>query len=211
MVSRHAAASSFELAETEIQIVRGNVTHAHKVAALGELATGISHDFRNILQTVLSLLDMIDVRSNDPAEVRRLTNAALGASERGIAVINRILKFSHRTTSEAKPACLLSSLESATAMLVGTVGARMNVRIEPPSPDLWWSVIDPAEFELALINLGINARDAMPEGGQIRLSARNVTIPSAERRAPRTPVPNGRPAWLSTPPARRRLRGRHGR
>ena len=59
----------------------------------------------------------------------------------------------------------------------------MNVRVEPPSSDLWQAIIDPSELELALINLGINARDAMPGGGRIRLGARNVTIPLVDRRA----------------------------
>ncbi len=63
----------------------------------------------------------------------------------------------------------------------------MNVRIDPMSSDLWPVIIDPTEFELALINLGINARDAMPNGGHIRLGARNVTLPDVDRRAAQRP------------------------
>jgi signal transduction histidine kinase len=161
---------------------RGDRLHSQKMAALGELASGITHDFRNILQTVMSSLEIIESRANDPAEVRRLSASALRASERGISLTKRLLRFAHYEAAEARPACLLSSLESATETLSRTVEARMNVRVEPPSSDLWQAIIDPNELELALINLGMNARDAMPGGGHIRLGARNVTLPLVDRR-----------------------------
>jgi signal transduction histidine kinase len=159
-------------------------SHSQRMAALGELSSGITHDFRNILQTVISSLEIIESRANDPAEVRRLAASALRASERGIGVTRRLLAFSRRGAAEARGgACLLSSLKNATETLAPTIGTRMNVGIEPPLGDLWQAVIDPTEFELVIINLGINARDAMPDGGRIRFSARNVTIPAVERRA----------------------------
>ncbi len=163
----------------------GDLTHADRMAALGELASGITHDFRNILQTVISTLDLLEARSHDPVEVRRLTAAALRASDRGISLTKRVLTFSHYAATDVRPVCLTSSLESATETLARTVGTRVNVQVDPPPSDLWQAVLDPAEFELALINLGINARDAMPDGGRIRLGARNVTIPLIDRRAGR--------------------------
>jgi len=163
----------------------GDIQHARKMAALGELASGMTHDFRNILQTVISTLEIMETRAADPAEVRRLAASALRASERGIGLTRRILAFSRRGAADARPVCLASSLESAAETLARTVGARMNVGVEPPPCDLWPAIIDPTEFELALINLGINARDAMPDGGRIRLGARNVTLPKVDRRAPR--------------------------
>src|SRR3954449_3820032 len=179
--------------------------HAQKMAALGELASGITHDFRNILQTVIGNLDNIESRANDPAEVRRLTASALRAAERGISLTRRLLTFAHYKAVEARPICLLSSLESATETLTRTIEARMNVGVEPPASDLWPVIIDPSEFELALINLGINARDAMPGGGRIRVGAHNMTIPlieprtllwldhhqPADRRGPRLALPGG--------------------
>lgn len=158
-----------------------------KMAALGELASGITHDFRNILQTVISTLELIESRSDDAAEVRRIVASALCASERGIGLTNRLLAFSRCEAVEAKPARLLPSLEGVTETLARTVGAGMKVRLEAPPAGLWQAVINPTELELALINLGINARDAMPDGGSINLAARNVTIPQIERRATERP------------------------
>jgi signal transduction histidine kinase len=162
---------------------RGNLLHSEKMTALGELASGITHDFRNILQTVIATLDILESRSNDPAEVRRLVASALRTSERGVGLTQRLLSFSRGEAAVARPTCLLASLEGVTETLARTIEARMNVGMEPPPADLWPVVIDPIEFELALINLGLNARDAMPQGGRIRLSARNVTIPVIDRRA----------------------------
>jgi signal transduction histidine kinase len=165
-----------------------NLLHAQKMAALGELASGITHDFRNILQIVISTLDVIESRSGDPTEVRRLTASALRASERGIGLTKRLLKFSRFEAADPRPISLLVSLESAAETLARTIEARMNVEIEPLPAELWPVIIDPMEFELALINLGINARDAMPHGGRIRLGARNVTIPHVDRRVTQVPI-----------------------
>ena len=185
--------SSLTLAtELDRQDNSAHVLHSRKMAALGELASGITHDFRNILQTVISTLELIENRANDPAEVRRVAASALHASERGIGLANRLLAFCRHDATEARPACLLPSLESVTETLARTVGARTKVQFDPASADLWQAVIDPTELELALINLGINARDAMPDGGSIRLGARNVTIPQIERRAAERPVRHDR-------------------
>lgn len=171
--------------------------------ALGELASGITHDFRNILQTVISTLDLLETRFDDPAEARRLAASALRASERGISLTKRLLTFSHCTATEFRAACLISSMKSATETLARTVGTRVNVQVDPPPADLWQVVLDPSEFELVLINLGINARDAMPDGGRIRLAARNVTIPLVDRRLARLADPHNpadqRGARLSVP------------
>ncbi len=194
-----------QAAPTDRQGTVSDQLHSQKMAALGELASGITHDFRNVLQIVISTLDLIESRSNDPAEVRRLAAAALKASERGVGLTKRILRFARQETVEIRPACLVEFLENATETLARTFEAKINVGIDLPSLDLWEVAIDPTEFELALINLGINARDAMPKGGRIRLAARNVAIPFADRRAalpaikqdqtdrrgPRLPLPGG--------------------
>jgi signal transduction histidine kinase len=173
------------------QNARDDVLHIQKMVALGELATGITHDFRNILQTVISTLDILETRSNDPVEVRRLVASASRASERGIGLAKRLLRFSRYEATAPEPLGLLGSLESAAETLARTIGARTNVGVEPTPSDLWQVVVDPIEFELALINLGLNARDAMPNGGRIRVSARNVAIPRVDRRVCREPGTHG--------------------
>ena len=169
-------------AMADMQPDQSDSLHARKLAALGELASGISHDFRNILQTVMSTLELLECRADDPAEVRRLAAQALRASERGIGLSGRLLGFSRRGPTGARPVSLLASMETITETLARTVETRTNVRIKSPAGELWPVVIDPDEFELALINVALNARDAMPNGGRIELAARNVTIPMVDRR-----------------------------
>jgi signal transduction histidine kinase len=177
-----AAPGSPAFADVDCRDPANAIAQVRKMAALGELATGITHDFRNILQTVSAILEVMGSRSDDPAEVRRLAASALMASERGIGVTDRLMKFARASTQQIRPTCLLSSLESAADTLTQTLESKMRVTIEAPPCDLWQAVIDRTEFEVALINLGINARDAMPQGGRIRLAARNVTIPVVDRR-----------------------------
>jgi signal transduction histidine kinase len=87
------------------------------MAALGELASGITHDFRNSLQIVISTLELIESRSNDPAEVRRLAVSALRASERGAGLTKRLLAFSRCDTVEARSACLRARSEAKQPVL----------------------------------------------------------------------------------------------
>src|ERR1700689_1006012 len=87
----------------ECSSARDNLLHAEKMTALGELASGITHDFRNILQTIIATLDILESRSNDPAEVRRLVASALRTSERGVGLTLRLLRFSRGEAAVARP------------------------------------------------------------------------------------------------------------
>jgi signal transduction histidine kinase len=158
------------------------MAHARKMAALGELASGITHDFRNILQTVISTLELIETRRENPAEVRRLAESALRAADRGIGLTRRLLTFSRRGEADVKPVDVAPAIESVVDTLSRTLEASMKVSMEPSANAVWASAVDLTELELVLINLGINARDSMPGGGHIRLSARNINIPHVSRR-----------------------------
>jgi signal transduction histidine kinase len=162
------------------------MAHARRMAALGELASGITHDFQNVLQTVISTLELLETRHENPAEVKRLTESALRAADRGIGLTRRLLTFSRRGEADVKPVDLAPAIESVVDTLSRTLEARMKVSMEPSSREVWATAVDLAELELVLINLGINARDSMPGGGHIRLSARNINIPHVSRRRAET-------------------------
>src|ERR1700754_3430182 len=97
--------------------IQDDLLQLQKLAALGELAGGITHDFRNVLQTVLSTLELLEARCDDPAEVRRLTAGAMRAAERGIGLTKRILNFSRRQAAATDTVPLLPSLQTVTEML----------------------------------------------------------------------------------------------
>ncbi|MGE4048047.1 MAG: sensor histidine kinase, partial [Acetobacteraceae bacterium] len=119
---------------------------------------------------------------DDPEAVRRLLAQGLRITERGAKLANRILDLSRPGGGAVVAADLSPSLSDVAETLARTAGARIKLSVEPQSSDLWHAAIDPHEFSLALLNLGINARDALPDGGAIKFIAKNATLPSEERR-----------------------------
>jgi signal transduction histidine kinase len=152
------------------------------------MTSGAVHDFRNVLQTIASSLELIEQLSGDPDAVRRLAASALRASDRGTSLARRLLSVARQEEPTVATVDLLPSVTDVAETLTGTVGRNVKLEIETGG-GLWQAAIDPHEFELALINLGINARDAMPDGGSIRFRTRNVTLPAEDRRRPVAAAP----------------------
>lgn len=164
--------------------------HAHRMSAIGELTAGVAHDFKNVLQTLTSTLELLDRVAADPAAVRRIAATALRATDRGTGLAGRLLSFARQEEQHVSAVDVRDAVTDIAETLAGTVGMRVKLEVVHLSGHLWPAAIDLSEFELALINLGINARDAMPDGGSIRLFAKNVTLPNQERRQ-RTKAPPG--------------------
>jgi signal transduction histidine kinase/CheY-like chemotaxis protein len=151
------------------------LAHAQRMEGLGQLAGGIAHDFNNVLQAVVGGLDLIGKRADDPEAVRQLTRMAAEATERGVSITSRLLAFSRKSELIAGPVRTLGLLENLQEILESTLGTGITIRIEgtPDTPSL---MVDKAQLETVLINLAINARDAMPEGGSIVLAARSESV-----------------------------------
>ena len=149
---------------------QAQLAHAQRMEALGQLAGGIAHDFNNVLQAVTGGLSLIQRRSGDAEAVRRLSGMAADAAGRGAAITGRLLTFARRGELQAVPVQPVVLLEGLRAMLGPTLGANITVLVAVPAslPSL---LADRAQLETALVNLAINARDAMPHGGTLSLSA----------------------------------------
>jgi PAS domain S-box-containing protein len=149
---------------------------AHHMAALGKLSAGVAHEFNNILQAVVGGLECIASEPGNVARVSRFSRLALSATERGSVITSRLLAYAGGTAfhpERIEPALLLDALRD---VLAHSLGGRVCVclDLEPVLPPL---VVDKAELETAIINLATNARDAMPEGGTLTLSAYTETNP----------------------------------
>jgi PAS domain S-box-containing protein len=149
---------------------------AQKLEALGLLTGGVAHDFNNLLTVILGSLQMLATRL--PAadgRAARLLDAAVEGARRGAALTARLLAFARQQELAPRPldpGKLLASLRPMLAHLLGP-----TIRIEADLPkDLWNLRADPSQLELALLNIAANARDAMPDGGRLRLAARNATV-----------------------------------
>jgi signal transduction histidine kinase/ActR/RegA family two-component response regulator len=146
------------------------LAHAQRMEGLGQLAGGIAHDFNNVLQTVVGGLELIRKRADNPEVVRQIVRMATEATERGVSVTSRLLAFSRKSELTASPVRTLELLENLREILESTLATGVTIRIEATSdtPPL---MADKAQLETVLINLAVNARDAMPKGGSLVIAA----------------------------------------
>ncbi|QEO16988.1 ATP-binding protein [Acetobacter vaccinii] len=174
---------------------------AQKLRALGQLTAGIAHDFKNLLTVILGNLELA-AEHDQPEQVAQrqdYLSAAAHAGHRSEALTGQLLSFMRRQSGE--PGCLrLSDLFSFLGGLLGRViGPRIVVDCESVG-EVWPVRADPAQLESAVLNLAINARDAMPSGGRLRITARNVTF-SVNADLMSLPVEEGRAMRVVSDPA----------
>jgi PAS domain S-box-containing protein len=165
------------------QEAQARAAHGERLQALGQLAGGIAHDFNNILQAVMGALRLIERRTTDQSGIRRLTQLASGAVERGASITRRLLALGRRGELRAEPVDVFALLEGLHEILTHTLGASIKVRLRLEhglSPML----ADRGQLETVLVNLATNARDAMQDGGELILSADQETVVSGERPHP---------------------------
>lgn len=181
--SRAAAAEAGEALAMERAGLEARLRQSEKVAALGQLAAGVAHDFNNLLQTVVLNAEVLHNSAQPGSPVRRSARLILTASERGIALTRRMLAHARCDAGpppgQAGRIAVAAALRTVHDLLVGPLGAQYALRLEI-EPELPPGRGDPAEFESVMINLIINARDAMPSGGVIAVSVgRRVPGPGA--------------------------------
>ena len=155
---------------TEKRDLAAQLAQAQKVQALGQLAAGIAHDFNNILQVVSGAVALIEQRPGDVERTRRLARSAITAADRGMSITQRLLSFARRGELRAETIATADLVHGLCDVLTHTLGSAITVRarIRPGIAPL---IADRAQLETAMINLGINARDAMPNGGLLTISA----------------------------------------
>ena len=163
-------------AQEELQRVQQQLVASQKLEAVGQLSGGIAHDFNNLLMIVLGNLETAERNSRGLANSmnlqRALANAKRGA-QRAAALTSRLLAFSRRQALDPKPINLNIFLNGLQEFLQRTLGERVEVQTVG-SAGLWSIEADANQLESAIINLGINARDAMPDGGKLTVEAVNV-------------------------------------
>jgi PAS domain S-box-containing protein len=160
---------------TERKLLEMRLRQADKMQALGTLAGGIAHDFNNLLMAVLGSLDLASRRAPDDPRLNRLLQNATYAAERGASLTQRLLSFSRQRDLSLRAVNVNEVVNDMNDLLSRTLGG--VVRIDKKlSSNVWPAIVDPDQLELAILNLCINARDAMPDGGMISLSTRNTSV-----------------------------------
>ena len=160
---------------SEARNVAHQLQQAQKMDAVGQLTGGIAHDFNNLLGVVIGNLDAvledIDPQSRDGQAVTRALSGAL----HGADLTRRLLAFARDQPLEPKVFAINDMLPDVVAVLKRTLGASIAINLVP-SPDLWPAFADPSQVQDAVLNLAINARDAMPEGGVLTIETGNMTL-----------------------------------
>ena len=165
---------------TEKILLDAKLRQAQKMDAVGQLTGGIAHDFNNLLQGIIGSLDLIQLRveQRQTADLDHFIDGAVASAKRAAAMIHRLLAFSRRQPLDPRPVKANPLIASMADLLRRTMGEQIAVEFTL-APELWTTLCDPNQLESALLNLSINARDAMPDGGRLTIRSNNACLDNA--------------------------------
>jgi len=157
--------------------VEEQLRHAQKMEAIGQLTGGVAHDFNNLLTIVMGNIESIQrhLTADAPARLRRWVENAMHGARRAATLTQHLLAFSRRQPLDPKPTELNRLILNTSQMLARTLGERAEVQTVLGA-GLWNVEVDPNQLETALLNLALNARDAMPEGGKLTIETANTYL-----------------------------------
>jgi len=158
----------------ELEMAKEQLYQAQKLETVGQLTGGIAHDFNNLLTAVVGSLSLITEIAAD-TRVKRLAEIAIRAADRGAKLTSQLLAFARRQTLRPQPSDLNELITVFDALLRRAVGETTSIETKL-DPELWVAEVDQAQFQSALLNLIVNARDAMPDGGSLSIETKNVLL-----------------------------------
>jgi PAS domain S-box-containing protein len=159
---------------TERRRLEQQLRQSQKMEAVGQLTGGLAHDFNNLLAAIMGSLEVLKVRLAQGRidDVERYITAAQGAAKRSAALTHRLLAFARRQTLDSKPANVNRLIADLEELIRRTVGPQIKLEVVG-AVGLWSALVDSNQLESALLNLCINARDAMPDGGKLTIETAN--------------------------------------
>ena len=161
--------------QIELQKAHERLAQAQKMEAMGQLTGGVAHDFNNLLMVVSGQAQLLRGRLGADPRALRALEAIEASARRGQDLTRQLLAFARRQRLNPSALSVAERATTVRELLDASVGGAIELRIEIPD-EVWPVEADPGEFELALLNLAVNARDAMPRGGVLTISARNLSL-----------------------------------
>jgi PAS domain S-box-containing protein len=177
---------------TELESAQEALRQAQKMEAMGQLTGGVAHDFNNLLTPIVGSLDMLVRRGLGSERERRLIDGALQSAERAKTLVQRLLAFARRQPLQPQAVDLKRLVGGMADLISSTSGPNVQVRVDLPD-DLPPATADANQVEMAVLNLAVNARDAMPDGGILTISAARQSVGPDQR----SPLPRGHYVRLS--------------
>jgi signal transduction histidine kinase len=159
----------------EREAALAQVHEMQKLESLGQLTGGLAHDFNNLLMAILGNLDLLTQKLPSDSAVKRLVDGAIRSAERGAALTKRLLAFARRQELRPEAVDAPRLIKGMAEMLQRSLGPAIEINMEF-APGLVMLRVDPNQLELALLNLALNGRDAMPQGGRLTIAARRETV-----------------------------------
>jgi signal transduction histidine kinase/ActR/RegA family two-component response regulator len=163
---------------TEQKRAETHLAQAQRIEAVGQLTGGIAHDFNNLLTSILLNADVLATVIVDD-NIRSMAEAVRMAAERGADLTRRLLAFGRRQMLEPRPTNVKELLAGMEPLMYRTLGEHIDISAKHAA-DLWPATVDPGQLENAVLNLAVNARDAMPDGGRITIETFNIVIDAQE-------------------------------
>lgn len=165
---------------TDRHEIEEQLRQAQKMEAVGQLTGGLAHDFNNLLTGITGSLDLLAIRVTQGRldDLDRYLSAAQDAAKRAASLTHRLLAFSRRQTLDPRPTDVNQLVTEMEDLIRRTVGPAIALHVMRRE-DLWNSLVDPPQLESALLNLSINARDAMPDGGLLTIETGNIWLDTA--------------------------------
>lgn len=160
---------------TELRTVETQLRQAQKMEAIGQLTGGMAHDFNNLLTIIIGNSDLLARRIVTDDTAKRLAETTLSAAQRAAGLTAQLLAFARRQPLDLRVADVNVIVGQMSTLLQRTLGEDVEIATLP-AEDLWLTEIDPGQLEAAVLNLAVNARNAMPEGGRLTIETANVTL-----------------------------------
>jgi signal transduction histidine kinase len=164
---------------SERKATEEHLREAQRLEVLGQLTGGVAHDFNNLLAIIIGNLQLLAERKDTDGKARELIADALWSAGRGAELTHRLLAFARRQPLDPRVTDVNALIRGMTGLVRRTLDSRIELRAEL-APGLWPTLIDRGQLEAALMNLIVNARDAMPEGGLLKIESRNEVIGETE-------------------------------
>jgi len=178
MAQLNRTAESLEQQRAAIEDLNQRLRQSQKMEAVGQLTGGVAHDFNNLLTVILGSNEMLVQSLAGNHELRGMAELAVKAAERGAELTNRLLAFGRRQALSPTPSDINRLLAGMEKLLRRTLGEHVDIEMVQ-SGGLWRAMVDTGQIENAILNLCLNARDAMPQGGRLTIETANVRLDAA--------------------------------